>query len=492
MASSQTSWYTGAISGAIYVNSAPGRNGSYFPYMRPDFASISMDLGSSDSETSRQVRVTFIDECFNKLGPDEAKKWELIGMGCMLSMSTSVLELGTNDDTKLFEAARNGLPALYIYGTADKTLDTIRLKSLYREHFSCLDVHRIEGGSHSPFAHEHVSEVAEAIISHSSSGSGGKSLWIPQYSYEHTSLQGRSRKIRSRLRKCRIELCSFTFFDSQFDDLEASETGAFLTTLREIVQKFSRQLASLQLELEFAPEWLVTQVLGVFTDLEYPKLSKLKVYVADPGEASSLQSDETWQFFITFATHSDTLKEIWVAPAEWLLAYGRDPMKCFTVSQATSFTFEAVESVRSVLSPLRRCAELQELDVRFMDHCDLSGGWLEKEAGYRDGAPLIIDLPKMKTLLIEFSNAAAANTMNALKLPQLQLLTLRWYSGIPRSDREAVYNSVKELVRRSHCLNMTVELSYNGEEKWHTGRWTSSGDQLRRFLLRKEQEEWEL
>jgi hypothetical protein len=299
-------------------------------------------------------------------------------------------------------------------------------------------------------------------------------------------------KLEADFANAKSRLCNFTLFDSSFADLEATQTADLLKTIREIVQKFSGQLSSLDIELEFPPQWLVSQVLGIFTDLEYPNLSKLRVYVADPGEATSYQSYETWQFFATFADHSDALKEIWAAPAEWLLAYGKDPMKCFTVTQITTFTFMAVESVRSILSPLRRCVELQDLDVQFMDNCDLSYDWLKKEAGYRNGAPLIITLPKLKTLRIEFSNRAVANMLNALNLPGLQLLHLRWYSGIPRKDRQAVYDAVNGLVLRSNCLNTMVELSYEIEEKWHHGRWASSGEKLRRFLLKKEQEELEM
>lgn len=86
-------------------------------------------------------------------------------MGTMLPMATpSLLELRTNDDTKLFDAARKGLPTLYIYRTADKTLETVR------EEFGALQVHMIQGGSHSPFADGHVSEVAEAIRRFSEKG----------------------------------------------------------------------------------------------------------------------------------------------------------------------------------------------------------------------------------------------------------------------------------------------------------------------------------
>jgi pimeloyl-ACP methyl ester carboxylesterase len=132
--------------------------------MRPEFAGVSMDLVSTDSETSCKGRVAFIDGCFGNSGPSQAKKWEWIGMGCMLSMSTpSLIGMRTNDDTKLFEAARSGLPTLYIHGTEDKTLDTVALEALFKEKFSALDIHRIEGGSHSPFADDDIAEFAEVV-----------------------------------------------------------------------------------------------------------------------------------------------------------------------------------------------------------------------------------------------------------------------------------------------------------------------------------------
>ncbi|KAH6915715.1 Alpha/Beta hydrolase protein [Coprinopsis sp. MPI-PUGE-AT-0042] len=156
----------GTVSGLIYLNAVPGTNAATGNFRRQEFidADVSLKLVSSDADTNCNARIEFVDACFNSPGPDQAKKWEWVGMGCMQPPSIAIL-FGTrkNDDTKLVEAARNGLPTLYLYGTADKIYDTVAMESCYRERFSALDIHGVEGGSHSPMADESVSEVGTAI-----------------------------------------------------------------------------------------------------------------------------------------------------------------------------------------------------------------------------------------------------------------------------------------------------------------------------------------
>ena len=158
-----------AISGLIYVNAVAGNNlatSGAGPFMRPEFLTADLGLGltSTDANVNCNARVAFVDACFNTPGPDQRKKWKWIGMGCMQTPSIALLS-GTrvNDDTKLVEAARNGLPTLYLYGDADKIYDTVAIEGLFKERFTALDAHKIVGGSHSPMGDEGVTEMAEAI-----------------------------------------------------------------------------------------------------------------------------------------------------------------------------------------------------------------------------------------------------------------------------------------------------------------------------------------
>ncbi|KAH6915704.1 Alpha/Beta hydrolase protein [Coprinopsis sp. MPI-PUGE-AT-0042] len=161
------------VPGVIYLNAVPGNSAAIGPFTQPKFGPTGLSLFplNSDAEVNCKARVAFIDACFNDSMSNQLKKWEWIGIGCMQPPSIATLVgLRDNDDKKLFEAARNGLPTLYLYGTADKIFDTVALESLYRERFSALDVHKIEGGSHSPMADENVSEVAEAIAKFAKKG----------------------------------------------------------------------------------------------------------------------------------------------------------------------------------------------------------------------------------------------------------------------------------------------------------------------------------
>jgi pimeloyl-ACP methyl ester carboxylesterase len=154
------------VSGLIYLNAVPGGSANTGDFRRPEYidTGLSYRIVSSDADTSYKARVEFSNVCFNTPGPNQAKKWEWAGMGLMQPPSIAIL-FGTrkNDITKLVEAGKNHLPTLYIYGSADKIYDTTAMETLFKERFSKLDVHRIEGGSHSPMADESVSEVADAI-----------------------------------------------------------------------------------------------------------------------------------------------------------------------------------------------------------------------------------------------------------------------------------------------------------------------------------------
>ncbi|TEB24928.1 hypothetical protein FA13DRAFT_1905108 [Coprinellus micaceus] len=299
-------------------------------------------------------------------------------------------------------------------------------------------------------------------------------LWSKLY-FMPPTCQGEVMRFETILSKT-ASLPIHLFFDAgNSQSLPSSITGPLISALRGPISAHAHQLATLDIEIEFPPDWLPPLVMKLFkTDLDsdnvYPKLTKVRLYIADPGTSDPKFEVGGEKFWYSFSEDSHHLKELTTAPGEWLLGYGLTVSKSYAWEQITRLDLQCVDSLRSILSPLRSCKELEYLNVQFSGNCDRAEGWLEKESLYREGAPLTIDLPHLKELRIQFSDRATATMFNALTLPNLGVVGLLWYSGVPSDDRKVTYDALNQLqvVVRSRCWDTIVDLNYDGDGYYET------------------------
>ncbi|KAJ3501808.1 hypothetical protein NMY22_g18798 [Coprinellus aureogranulatus] len=276
------------------------------------------------------------------------------------------------------------------------------------------------------------------------------------------------------------------FFDAGVSGgLSASVTGPLVSALRGPISEYAHRLATLDIEMEAPPGWLPPLVLQLFSGNQYPKLTKVRLNIDDANIFAPRFYHEGMEFWYSFAKDSHHLNELKACPGEWLLGQGLTVSKSYSWEQITHLTVKPVESLRSILSPLRQCRDLESLLVSFSDDCDQSEYWLQKESLYRDGAPLILNLPHLKELRIEFSDRSAMTMFNALTLTNLETLGLTWYSGIPLVDRRATCEALKKLIARSRCFRAMLNLNYDGEVSYKS--WAESEYVLRKTMLKQEE-----
>ncbi|KAG2014999.1 hypothetical protein CC2G_008312 [Coprinopsis cinerea AmutBmut pab1-1] len=163
------------VSAVVYLNSLPWGGPAIPRVATPEILSILPQVigatGDVDVATTFAARVRFIEMCFNEPAEDIpiSIKWEWLGMGVTQPPAVAGMAVGrTQDESGLVEAGRAGLPVLIVYGTRDRLLDGLAVEGLLRENFTALEVHKIEGGSHSPFVDEGFEEVVVVLEKYAS------------------------------------------------------------------------------------------------------------------------------------------------------------------------------------------------------------------------------------------------------------------------------------------------------------------------------------
>lgn len=144
----------GAISGIVYA--------SALPYMGPIMNEVGKPLvlsflpgllSTDDVLLSIRTKVAFIDSLFND--PDNVPvglKWSWLGSSTIQDpLACKALLARTQDPGKLLEAGSKGLPLMMISGTRDTHIRGDVVVRLMEPHFKDVEVHTIQGGSHTLF-----------------------------------------------------------------------------------------------------------------------------------------------------------------------------------------------------------------------------------------------------------------------------------------------------------------------------------------------------
>ncbi|EAU82331.1 hypothetical protein CC1G_06641 [Coprinopsis cinerea okayama7 len=156
------------VSAVVYLNSIPW-GGAAIPQVATaeTLAILPQVLGATGSvDDTFNARVRFIETCFNDPSDNVPinLKWEWLGTGVTQPPSVAGMVVGrAQDESKLVEAGKAGLPVLHIYGTKDRAINGSAVEGILRQTFTALEVHKIEGGSHSPFADDGFEETVVTL-----------------------------------------------------------------------------------------------------------------------------------------------------------------------------------------------------------------------------------------------------------------------------------------------------------------------------------------
>ncbi|KAL0959907.1 hypothetical protein HGRIS_011572 [Hohenbuehelia grisea] len=142
------------IAGAIALGGSPGINGDIVPVIGTPLLLKTLPRFNDNTNVSEAIaaRIEFVDACFDE--PDKvshALKCRYLGETLLQTPDVSAcVSMRPQDPEQLFEAGRNGLPLLVLFGKNDLLVNGEAVVNIVKPHFKNLQTVFIRGG-HSLF-----------------------------------------------------------------------------------------------------------------------------------------------------------------------------------------------------------------------------------------------------------------------------------------------------------------------------------------------------
>jgi len=159
----------GCISAIVYA--------AGLPYIGPIMNEVGTPLilgfipgfySTDDVLLSANTKIAFIESLFND--PDNVPvsiKWAWLGSSTLQKPNDCQLVLSRPQDSgRLFEAGAKGLPLLLINGSADTQVQGRVVARIMKPQFTNIEVHTIEGGSHTMF-YDNEAEFVRVLVAFS-------------------------------------------------------------------------------------------------------------------------------------------------------------------------------------------------------------------------------------------------------------------------------------------------------------------------------------